>query len=682
AESLAELSRLYLALGDQDGAWAYAEQAMSLQIEDHRAQSRIFRQAGRIALELNYTEDAVEAFQTAISLLSDAAPAAELSALDTDLAQAEMALGRLDAAQARLLSNIEQLDATVFPAAAARAQSILGEIVFLQGDADQAIQWLNQALSIQRRIGAQLAELETLERLSRVQQSTEPTQAISTNDRALTLLDQPQLRNLPEVRRAGFRNRYRELYERQIALLVDANQTERAWAVGERVRAQDWLNLDDERTRSQQGAHSAQALNHHAQLLAALHALTLSANPDTQNIQRIRSELDRLELDLQPRSKATADPSLEAARAVLKPDQRLLSFVLGPDHGWVWIIERAHVQVHELNDVAGLRADVEELLTQLRHPRNALGRVNRLLANIHGRLSPAVHTAVDTANELFIQPDRELYALPFSLLWPGSNPEQAPKPIRRVVSATPGITSNLNNSDTPRSMLVLADPGWNNFTHEASRYPESSLLARLTRESVMARLPGSRREAEAIVGLNDADVRVQLTVGPAASRRFVMNGGMHGHQLLHIATHGLVDLVYPELSALLLADEHGVGPAFLRPSDIAQLNLNASLVVLSGCDTGLGRVFAGNGAFSLARPFLMAGADQVIASLWKIDDHRTALFMTRFYQNLLIEAHSPATALAQTKQWIRQQPGYSHPYYWAGFILTSEKLINANDSKL
>lgn len=226
--------------------------------------------------------------------------------------------------------------------------------------------------------------------------------------------------------------------------------------------------------------------------------------------------------------------------------------------------------------------------------------------------------------------------------------------------------------------MVLADPGWADSDESRPMYPESSLLTRLMRDSALARLPGTRNEAEAIAALESDSLRTQLKLGPSATREFVLDGGLNGYTHLHIATHGLVDLQYPELSALLLASETGIGPAFLRPSDISSLNLDASLVVLSGCDTGYGRVFAGSGAFSLARPFLLAGADQVLASLWKVDDFRTAQFMTRFYHHLFSESLTAGQALTRTRQWMREQRGNGHPYFWAGFVLKSAVISPSN----
>lgn len=673
AESRIALSLLYLELGDQDGAWVYAEQAIGLEMDDRRARARVLGQSGRIALELGQPEAAFEALQTAATLLDGIGPARERAALESDLARAELALGRLEAARERQQRNLQSLELSEFPAVTAQARSLFGEILYRQGEAAAAIEALEQAQIVQQQLGARLAELETLERLGRIQQEVNPSAAISTHDRALHLLNDPSVRVLPEVRRAGFRARYRKLYERQIALLLDADQIDLAWAVGERARAVDLIALRDDRKRRQQDTLRVQALDQHARLLADLHLLTFAPESNSDEIQRLRSELDRLETDLVPVRSDAPLPSLERARAALGPDQRLLSFVLGEDRGWVWIIGGSRAQAFAIDDVSGLRGDVAELLAQLRSPRNAIGRVSRLIRAIRARLPQQVHEAVANAADTLIQPDRELHALPFALLWLDPSPSDPPVSIRRLLSAATVTASAVPSSD--RALLVLADPGWNEPSDGQPMYPESSLLTRLLRDSSLARLPGTRNEAEAIAALDSSNVPVQLKLGPFATREFVLEGGLSGYTHLHIATHGLVDLEYPELSALVLASETGAGSSFLRPSDIAGLKLDASLVVLSGCDTGYGRVFAGSGAFSLARPFLLAGADQVLASLWKVDDYRTAQFMARFYYHLLNESLAAGQALSRTRQWMRQQPGNAHPYFWAGFVLKSAGVL-------
>jgi CHAT domain-containing protein/tetratricopeptide (TPR) repeat protein len=678
AESRVGLSRLYLELGDRDGALVLVEQALALPIEDRRARARALRQSARLALDLGEAGMALAALQTASALLETGIALREGAGLATELAEAEMELGRLAAARERQEQNLMALEGSDLPAVSAQARSLLGEILLRQGDPQAAIVNLEEALAVQQRLGLRLAELETLERLGRAQERSDPAAARSTYGRAIDLLDDPRVRSLPELRRAGFRERNRAIYERQVQLLLDADQVAAAWVVGERARNGDLTTLRRERQRRRAEPGQNRSLDRHASLLAQLHLLTTDSPPDGDEIQWLRTELDRLEDDLRPDPPTTPVPSLSSVRSALAPDQRLLSFLLGERRGWVWIIGGSQDRAFLIEDLAGLRTDVQALLAQLRHPRHAVGRISALSQALRDRLPAPVHAAVANAGDLLIQPDRELHALPFSLLWLGAEETRGPLRLRRLLSVVAGVERGRDEGGA--RLLVVADPGWDRAAAGDSIYPESSLLNRLVRDSALAGLPGTRNEAEAILALGRDDIEIQLRMGPFATREFVLDGGAAGYSHLHFATHGLVDLDYPELSALLLASEIGAGPAFLRPSDIASLKIDADLVVLSGCDTGHGRVFAGSGAFSLARPFLLAGADQVLASLWKVDDYRTAQFMSRFYHYLFTESLTAAQALAETRKWMRAQRASAHPYYWAGFVLSSRGfLMSQND---
>ncbi|MGI8997186.1 MAG: CHAT domain-containing protein, partial [Pyrinomonadaceae bacterium] len=111
---------------------------------------------------------------------------------------------------------------------------------------------------------------------------------------------------------------------------------------------------------------------------------------------------------------------------------------------------------------------------------------------------------------------------------------------------------------------------------------------------------------------------------------------------------------------------------FLRLNEIYNLKLNAELVVLSACRTGLGKEIKGEGLIGLTRGFMYAGSPRVVASLWKVDDVATAELMKRFYQKMLRDHLRPAAALraAQVEMW--RQPRWQSPYYWAAFQLQGE----------
>jgi CHAT domain-containing protein len=124
---------------------------------------------------------------------------------------------------------------------------------------------------------------------------------------------------------------------------------------------------------------------------------------------------------------------------------------------------------------------------------------------------------------------------------------------------------------------------------------------------------------------------------------------------------------------LSLIDERGQPQdGFLRLHDIYNLQLRADLVVLSACETALGKEIRGEGLIGLTRGFMYAGAPRVVASLWKVEDKATAELMKRFYKGMLKEGKRPAVALrdAQVEMWRRE--GWQAPFFWAAFTLQGE----------
>jgi hypothetical protein len=246
-----------------------------------------------------------------------------------------------------------------------------------------------------------------------------------------------------------------------------------------------------------------------------------------------------------------------------------------------------------------------------------------------------------------------------------------------------------------------------------------------TRGESLARLPGTRREVAAIAALFPKD-RVTTLLGAEARESAVQelarSGKLKGFRYLHFAAHGRDDPRSAYRTALILApdtDRSDDPTAFeadgeLTAEQIARTwELDAELVVLSACETALGRQAGGEGFLGFAQPLLAKGARGLVLSLWKVDDQATALLMTRFYQDLLgrrpgLEKPLPkAEALAEAKTWLRDLTAnevgpalealdrgavrpladggaappresaggprpYAHPYYWAAFVLVGD----------
>jgi CHAT domain-containing protein len=189
-----------------------------------------------------------------------------------------------------------------------------------------------------------------------------------------------------------------------------------------------------------------------------------------------------------------------------------------------------------------------------------------------------------------------------------------------------------------------------------------------------ARLLFSRKEANAI--LKEAPPGgVMKALDFKANLVTVASPVLSQYRIVHFATHGLLNSRHPELSGLVLSlvDEHGrARPGFLALGAIYNLTLPADLVVLSACETGLGKEIQGEGLVGITRGFMYAGATRVMASLWKVNDAATADLMEKFYKGIFKDGLQPAAALrrAQVEMW--QHTRWSLPYYWAGFVMQGE----------
>jgi CHAT domain-containing protein len=190
----------------------------------------------------------------------------------------------------------------------------------------------------------------------------------------------------------------------------------------------------------------------------------------------------------------------------------------------------------------------------------------------------------------------------------------------------------------------------------------------------LSRLPFSREEAEAILAVAPKGQAFKA-IDFKASKAILESTEMSRYSIVHFATHALLNSKHPELSGIVLSLVNEQGRAqdgFLRLHDIYNLNLPTELVVLSACQTALGKDIKGEGLLGLTRGFMYSGAKQVMASLWKVDDGATAEFMRDFYQGVFRRGLKPAAALRAAQIEMRKKKQWRSPYYWAAFVLQGE----------
>jgi CHAT domain-containing protein len=294
-------------------------------------------------------------------------------------------------------------------------------------------------------------------------------------------------------------------------------------------------------------------------------------------------------------------------------------------------------------------------------------------------------------DRVIVAADGALQYVPFAAL-PLRSQDGTSAPLiasREVVgipslSAAVGHRAGASRTAPSKSVAIFADPVFDGrdprmpaqylATAESAEPPILAQREATRGGTALARLPLSAREAQVIAGLVPESERF-VAVGFDASRDAVLRTNLEDYRIVHFATHGLIDPRYPDLSSLALSQFDSTGTrtnGFLRLPDIYGLRLNADLVVLSACETALGRDIRGEGLLGLTQGFLYAGAKSLVASLWPVADRATAELMARFYDNALKQGMRPAEALRRAQLSIAAEPRWRDPYYWSAFVLLGE----------
>jgi CHAT domain-containing protein len=433
--------------------------------------------------------------------------------------------------------------------------------------------------------------------------------------------------------------------------------------------------------------------------------------------EQVRSRNPRYAALMYPRPLDTAE-----VQRLLDDDTLLLEFALGNERSYVWAVTATELHGYTLPPRSEIEGSALQLMKHLRAgqplPREiASSRRSRMeqaeveywpQAEALSRTLFGQVTSLSKKRHLIIVADGQLRYLPFSALpspdviaasgsTPGSTP-LAPLLIRdhEIVSLpSASVLSVLRQparrEPASKSVAVFADPVFEkddprirlaNRSQPAATAERRDDLAQALRDTDDAgdtlnlpRLPASGREARDIISIVLPSSSMEA-VGFKANRENATSAQLSQYRVVHFATHGILNEKNPELSGVVLSlyDEQGhfQEGGFLHLKDIYGLSLPVDLVVLSACRTGLGKEVRGEGLIGLTRGFMYAGAQRVIASLWKVDDDATAELMKRFYQKMFKEELSPAAALRAAQMSMYEKKRWSNPYYWAGFILQGE----------
>lgn len=292
--------------------------------------------------------------------------------------------------------------------------------------------------------------------------------------------------------------------------------------------------------------------------------------------------------------------------------------------------------------------------------------------------------------ELIIVPDDFLGYVPFEALVinaEGENYSQFNYLIKKYsisysYSASLYIQNKETNADIKGSSYVAFAPVFNDVNHtnflvkgcsrfyDNTNYETTATRAFSRDGKYISPLPGTEEEVKGISKLvTGKNLFAKYFLFKEAREEVIKSGELSKYRFIHFATHGIINDNYPELSGLLLSqDSVSREDGILYTGEIYGLKLNAELVVLSACETGLGKIVKGEGIMGLTRGWIYAGAKNVIVTLWKVSDQSTVDLMIDFYNHLL-SRNGITYSLREAKFELIKNPAYAEPYFWAPFIL-------------
>jgi CHAT domain-containing protein len=726
-----ELGALYRRLGEPDDARAAWAQSRAIweTTGNRSGMAETWINEGEAALDDDAVAMAAAAFERALEIArADRLQSPELNAL-RGLGRTATRTSNYDDAQRHLDASLNRARAIRETAAEIAAEQALGDLESRRGRADAARQHYAKALALAQKsvdIGAQAAAQASLARLAL--QAGEPERAREEIERALAIVETQRAAIADPDLRTGYFASQRAYYGLLIDVLMDLDtrQPGKGYAAlaleaSERARARSLLDLlsersiDIERDVDPQLLAAERAAEDRLRTLAYRMA-RLASDADRSERARIQREIDQATRDLDaargrlraanPRYAELALPLplrvKDIQSELLDADASVLEYWLGERRSYLWLITRDALHAVVLPP----RAAIDDAASVLR--QNIVAPATRTAvismeerASLDAVQAQALRKTSDALEELVVPPavrpllranvvvvaDGELQAIPFSVF--DATVESAPNSLTAAaytylpsLGALRGLRALPRADAKTRALAILADPVFDaddarlrGVTNAAA--PGDAVLQSAAAEAGVAGMPRlayTRTEAQAIRAMAPRQ-DAWLALDFDANRKAALDANWRAYSIVHFATHALLNARHPELSGIVLSLYDAEGYAedgFLRMNDIYNLRLRADLVVLSVCDSAVGKSVGAEGASHLARAFFHAGARRVVASLWPVDDRAGVEFMRAFYRALLERDLPPQVALREAQAELRRNPRWRAPYYWSGFVLQGD----------
>ena len=474
-------------------------------------------------------------------------------------------------------------------------------------------------------------------------QEGDTPRAIELLKKAIETIEQQRSSIDSESGRIGFVGDKQAVYQLLISLLVAKGEGASAFEYVERSKARALVDMLAGKHDFSVPAGGAERVR---DLLAAadsadVSARAVEATAEAQTAKRSLAIAKRQELyrtDPELSSLVTVNTAnASAIQALLAADETLVEYFYSGDELDAFVVTR--------DSLSSTRLDVRQLESEVAAFRRAIqdyrsDRWKESSAKLYARLIAPIRDKLHSPNILVV-PHGVLHYLPFNALHDGNQFLIEGYSIRLLPAATVLRFIKPKPADKPGMLLAFGNPDLGDTRYDLA-------FAQKEAEDVARTMPNSR-------------VLVRREATKTAFRKYASD-----FLILHVASHGDFDAEKPLASSLLLAPD-GQDDGRLTVSDLYSMRVDADLVTLSACETGLGKVANGDDVVGLTRGFLYAGTRAIIASLWQVDDRSTDELMTAFYKSLSKGLNKQQALRSAQTDFLRKQP---HPFYWAAFQLT------------
>jgi len=672
-DALHDMGHMHLMLGDLVTARDYFERGTELAGELGAAQgiTANLLALGDLQFRQAHLEEASALYQQSLRRSADAGELNYQAESLLRLSLVHREQRQPDDAESEARQALAVAERTGAVPVEAEAWYALGELARLEGGYVAALEAYANAESVAGAGAAPdlLWQIHYGRAQTQIEQGA-PKSAIAELEAAVRIIESIRERLREERFRAGYVQDKYQVYIALIRLQLDLGQVQQAFSTAERLRARNFLDQllnGGPIARNDQESRQEFTLRERIrQLQSALDRENGMPLPERRQlaVDTFSSELILAEREYQvflddirghsALGRVARVPTLEEVQSQLEPGEALVEYVVGTDQVIIFILEPSQLSaVTNDLDRFNLRSKVNLVRELLQQPSN--DRWTAPAASLSETLiKPLQQQALlEGVKHLYLVPHGILNYLPFAIL-----------PVA-AANHSHLLVDQYTLSYLPAAAALIGE------RKDPAAHP--SLLALAPEDS---RLRFSLEEARLVTNLYQPVSRL-LSGNDATESAFKQQAGFY--DVLHLSTHGYFNSGNPLLSGLELQSD-GSNDGILEVHEILGLSLHANLVTLSACETGMGSGFfnqlpAGDEFVSLTRAFLLAGSNSVLATLWQVDDRSTVEFMEGFYKRLEHggSVGDQATALAQIQRELRISTHYSHPFYWAPFILVGQQ---------